>query len=180
MDTAETVIALNLARAMKGEGEIEAEGAVARFVSPRAPVLTGPLTWRVRAARAGEEIWLDGWLKGAAVVECARCLEPVRHEVNTRFQVLLLHRDGAHGLTLEYDQDDDQERYVFGNPQVDLTTIVTEFFELAMPPAALCSPGCPGLDPETGRRRESGREDRRQRDDDPRWKALEDIDLPGE
>lgn len=179
MATPEAVIALNLSRAIRGEGEVTGHGLLDRFDSPLAPMLAGPLSWRVRVASAGDELWLDGWLEGVAVGECARCLEPVPHKVETRFQALLQYRDGAQGLILEYGQDDDQERYLFGNPQVDLTPLAAEFFELALPTASLCDLDCPGLDTATGRRREAGREESRARDHDPRWKALEDLDLPG-
>lgn len=179
MATNESVIALNLARALRGEGEVTGHGLLDRFDSPLAPKLAGPLSWRVRVAKAGDELWLDGWIEGIAVGECARCLESVRHRVETRFQALLHYRDGVQGLILEYGQDDDQERYLFGNPQVDLTALAAEFFDLAMPATSLCDQACPGLDPATGRRRDAGREESRARDNDPRWKALEDLDLPG-
>lgn len=94
-----------------------------------------------------------------AEAECGRCLEPFTLDVEVEIQELF-----AYSLDEAFD-------YGVHDDHVDLEPLIRDAVVLALPFQPVCTPDCPGLNPETGTRRVSAPED----DDvplDPRWAEL--------
>ena len=65
------------------------------------------------------------------------------------------------------------ETYPIGQDEIDLEPLVRETVLLGLPPAPLCSEDCKGPVPEAF----AGDEPEAEREPDPRWAALEDLDF---
>ena len=98
--------------------------------------------------------------------ECRRCLRPVGGTVGTSLREIF-ERDPEEGAT-----------YPLAGDEVDLAPMVREAVLLELPLAPLCRDDCAGLCPRCGA-------DRNEADcgcdltaKDPRWAALEGLDLP--
>ena len=109
---------------------------------------TGPREWDVRVFNTGgdDDFIVDGSDSGTAVLECRRCLTEVEVDVQTEFVYPMLYRPSDLPMTLDELDDDEEERLVFGNPQVDFAPLVTQLFAIEVPLTALCKPDCLGLD----------------------------------
>lgn len=145
---------LNLAsllhHAPGSESEVEAEG----YLSPSEELLeadglslAGPLEWRVRVVNTGgdEDFVVDGEVSGTAVLECRRCLTDVPVEIETDFIYPMTYRPSASQLTLDELDDEEEERLLFGDPNVDFATLLTQLFAIEVPLTALCKETCLGL-----------------------------------
>lgn len=132
--------------------------------------LAGPLTVRLRAA-LGEDggIRVTGRVNGTVVLECRRCLTPVRYELESGLEAWF-RRDGLVGPEEEgvwaFDPD---------ASEVDLRQALREELWLAVPEFALCRPECLGLCPRCGVQLESEECTCPPEEPDPRWAALEAV-----
>jgi uncharacterized protein len=130
--------------------------------------LQGPLTVRVRAT-LGEDggIRVTGEVSGSAVLECRRCLTPVRCEIESTLEAWF-RRDDLAGP---------EERGVWAfDPdasEIDLREALREELWLAVPEFALCRSDCPGLCARCGAQLESEECRCPPQAPDPRWGALE-------
>ncbi len=102
---------------------------------------------------------------------CSRCLEPISEVAQTSFSELYLWAEPA-----EVDPDDDPLPLVQAG-LIDLADAVRDAIVLAMPLAPVCTSECLGLCPTCGVRlaEEPGHE---HVDLDPRWAALQSLELP--
>lgn len=133
------------------EIEVEAEGLLVpgdELLSADGLNLAGPLEWQVRVFNTGgdDDFVVDGSVSGVAVLECRRCLTAVEVEVDTDFVYPMLYRPSDLPMTLDELDEDEEERLVFGNPQVDFAPLLTELFAIEVPLTALCKDDCLGLD----------------------------------
>lgn len=94
---------------------------------------------------------------------CGRCLADVSEPIEVEFQELFAY-PGEEETDFEV-QDD----------HVDLETLVRDAVVLSLPFQPVCQPDCPGLDPETGKRRTKSTEAENPAPIDPRWSALREI-----
>jgi len=110
--------------------------------------LAGPLEWEVRVFNTGgdDDFVVDGRVAGAAVLDCRRCLTTVEVDVETEFVYPMLYRPSDLPMMLDELDDDEEERLVFGSPQVDFAPLLTQLFAIEVPLTALCKPDCLGLD----------------------------------
>ena len=110
--------------------------------------LAGPLEWNVRVFNTGgdDDFIVDGSVAGVAVLDCRRCLTRVEVEVDTEFVYPMLYRPSDLPMRLDELDDDEEERLVFGTPQVDFAPLLTQLFAIEVPLTALCKPDCLGLD----------------------------------
>jgi uncharacterized protein len=98
----------------------------------------------VSVTAVGEgELWLSGEIAGYAIMECRRCLDPTPTPVRAYFQHMLRYQPGLEGL--EAIEEDDQEIFLFGQPDLELSPFLCEAFALELPYTALCQEDCPGL-----------------------------------
>ncbi len=103
--------------------------------------------------------------------DCRRCLEvtggPLKIDIHEIFQV---------------DAPEDSELIDFDGIQIDLVPIVRDAVVLSLPLAPLCGDDCAGPDPDrypavTEDERERERAEEAANTPDPRWAALEGLDL---
>jgi len=94
---------------------------------------------------------VHGQLKGKAIFECDRCLEPVEIEVEIRFDFF------------EEKEPTDPEnlgepllRYHDGHFELNVFQVMWEQFLLSLPEKRLCSPECKGLCPKCGKNLNAG------------------------
>lgn len=150
-------IYINLARLLREGGSAEAEGAIqeALDLGGEALPLEGQAPWRVSVTRvSGEhehEFWMSGEIAGNAILECRRCLTPTPTPIRAHFQNLLRYAPGVEGL--EVLEQDDEEIFLFGHPNLDLQPLLTEAFALELPITVLCKEDCKGLCPVCGANR---------------------------
>lgn len=143
----------------------------------RALELTAPAAHRygeaVAAVPEGTDIAIEGRVESVhdgilatgdihtvATAECVRCLEPLKVPIDADFQELFAYLD----------QDGYDNAVV--DEHIDLGPIVRDQVVLALPFQPMCSPDCPGLDPETGEKRPAGWQETTEDRIDPRWEAL--------
>ena len=146
-----------------------------REVAFRAPA---PATWGegLVAVREGEQVdvaaRLESVHEGILVTAdidtaydgiCGRCLTEIREPLQVEFQELFAY-PGQEAADLEV-QDD----------HVDLETEVRDAIVLSLPFQPVCRPDCPGLDPDTGERRDEDAGAAPRETLDPRWAALAEL-----
>ena len=126
----------------------------------------------------GEQIHVDVRLEGlhdgilvsaevdtVAYAECVRCLDPVEIDVQVEFQELFAY------------SPDEAFDFVVRDDQLDLEPVVRDAVVLSLPFQPVCRPDCPGLDPLTGERLPDGFEQEIEEVLDPRWAALQALEL---
>lgn len=104
-----------------------------------------PLQVRLEAQYAGRDVLVRGTLRGAAELDCSRCLKPVLVPVEE--EVALLFRPGITEVEAE-----DAEIYVLPErgDELDLSGVIREQVVLSAPQFAVCEEACRGLCPKCG------------------------------
>jgi uncharacterized protein len=128
------------------------------------------LTVGVRLESVMEGVLVTGVVRGTAVGECVRCLEPLSEELTVRVQELFLYPERARAA--EDMGDDEDEQYVLEEDLADLEPAVRDSVVTALPFQPLCRPDCPGLCSECGARLADD-PDHHHDVVDPRWSALQ-------
>ena len=127
----------------------------------------------VRLESVVEGVLVTGSVQGTATGACVRCLDPVSHDVDARFQELFAYADrNAHHQ--EVGDEDAAEEYLIEDGLIDLEPVLRDAVVPALPFQPVCRPDCPGLCSECGMRLV---EDPDHAHDviDPRWAALTDL-----
>jgi uncharacterized protein len=126
---------------------------------------------------------LDGVLASVNVdysvnAECARCLEPLEWQDSCEIVELYLYpetdsrgREVPGAAADSGDGDSESITRFVQNDSIDLEEVIRDAIVLDLPLKPLCDPGCEGLCPTCGEKRESGNHDHQVTD--PRWAALE-------
>jgi len=125
-----------------------------------------------RLAPAGEErFYFSGRLRGAATLECRRCLTDVPVTVEDEVHFLVA---PAGDVTAE----DDPDVYVYGDGayELDLRPAVRENWLLDVPAFVQCSDDCHGLCLQCGTDLNAGACDCAPATTDPRWDTLRNAD----
>jgi uncharacterized protein len=100
--------------------------------------------------------------------ECARCLEPVRQQVDVRLQELFAYS--------AEDGPDAADGYALQGDLLDLEPALHDALVLALPLAPLCREGCPGLCVECGvPLAKAGPDHGHGPAPDPRWARLQQV-----
>jgi uncharacterized protein len=128
------------------------------------------LTVGVRLESVMEGVLVTGVVRGTAVGECVRCLEPLSEELTVRVQELFLYPERARAA--EDMGDDEDEQYVLEEDLADIEPAVRDSVVTALPFQPLCRPDCPGLCSECGARLADD-PDHHHDVVDPRWSALQ-------
>ena len=132
-----------------------------------------PLAVDVRLESVVEGVLVTGSVRGTATGACVRCLDPISHDVEGRFQELFAYADrGAHRQ--EVGDEDAAEEHQIEDGLIDLEPVLRDAVVPALPFQPVCRPDCPGLCSECGMRLA---EDPGHAHDviDPRWAALTDL-----
>jgi len=112
--------------------------------------LAGNLRLQGRVLKAGEEMVLDGVLRGAFKLTCSRCLkqfvQPLEFPVSATYVQTTEFPPGARADAAF----DDDARIAFLGDDIDLIAGVREDLMLNIPLKPLCSEDCRGLCPRCG------------------------------
>ncbi len=110
--------------------------------------LRGPIKWRLLVVNTGgdDDFVLEGSARGTTVLECRRCLTDVDIDIKTSFVYPMKYRPSDHPLELDqFDEDGKEDVLVFGAPQVDFASFITQMLAIEQPITALCKDNCLGL-----------------------------------
>jgi uncharacterized protein len=118
------------------------------------------------------DIRLKGSFRGIFQAPCARCVEPVEHELAEDFDLLFrpaeVDANGAeHAITTP-----ETEIGYYENGGLALEDVLREQVLLSLPAKTLCQPDCKGLCPRCGLNRNETACSCEQGPSDPRWEAL--------
>ncbi|PZA06590.1 MULTISPECIES: DUF177 domain-containing protein [unclassified Meiothermus] len=145
---------INLSRLLREGGTAESRGEMqgAIHAGEERFELDGRTLWKTSVTALGDgEFWLSGEIAGKVVMECARCLEPTPAAVRAYFQHMLRYEPGRDQVELI--EEDEEEIYLFGHPDLDLSPFLCEAYITAMPFTVLCKEDCKGLCPVCGANR---------------------------
>ncbi len=107
--------------------------------------LDGALAVTISVSSSGSKYILDGRLKGTVILECDRCLESYRRQLETEFRIVLVARADEDGQTeVELFREDLEEGFI-SDFVLDLAEITREQVFLALPMKNLCRKDCAGL-----------------------------------
>ena len=122
-----------------------------------------------------EDIRLVGSVQAHLEFSCARCLNPVAHDVNRSFD-LIFRPQGvdrrAHEVSIS---EAETEIGYYQGEGLLLEDALREQVLLETPVRALCSENCKGLCPQCGRNLNQEQCDCGPQTSDPRWEALSEI-----
>lgn len=154
-----SIQSINLSRLLREGGSTEAKGELGGplQLGNASIALEGNAVWKASVVSVsgevghGHEFWVSGEVAGNALMECRRCLKPTSTPVRAHFQHMLRYQSGLHQL--EVVEEGDEEIFLFGHPDLDLTPFLSEAFALELPYTALCREDCKGLCPVCGANR---------------------------
>ena len=122
-----------------------------------------------------EDIRLVGNVEAHLEFNCARCLDPVGHDVDKSFD-LIFRPQGVDRRAAEVSINEaETEIGYYQGEGLMLEDALREQVLLATPVRALCREDCKGLCPQCGRNRNLEPCSCEQHVSDPRWNALHDI-----
>lgn len=148
-----------------GASQAPAASGAEREAGASEEEIAEPFRFDVRACRVGDDLLLEGEMRGRLSLECSRCgkrydhalrepwrlrLEPVdeRAEIDPDGEAAL----GRNGLCL----GEDLEAGWYRGPLLRLDEFFGELIALAMPLQPLCDEACPGVCPHCGAPRAVG------------------------
>uniref|UniRef100_A0A7V3YLY1 DUF177 domain-containing protein n=1 Tax=Candidatus Caldatribacterium californiense TaxID=1454726 RepID=A0A7V3YLY1_9BACT len=138
-------------------------------------LFTQPVQIEVHLVNCGSEILVEGRLRTALLLHCARCLEPFLYPMDIPFRLELRN---ASRLTRPSDFEAEAEETVevryFTEEEnyVDVTQEIQEIVLLNVPMKPLCRPDCRGLCPVCGGNRNEVQCRCEEQEIDPRLVAL--------
>lgn len=127
-----------------------------------------PVELDLRLEAVMEGVLVTGTASAVLEGECARCLEPIRDELEVRFQELFVYDD----IRDSAEAEEDDEVSMLQDDLVDLEPLLRDAVVLALPFQPLCQDDCPGLCPECGVRLIDEPDHAHEAPIDPRWAAL--------
>ncbi|UCD57328.1 MAG: DUF177 domain-containing protein [Candidatus Hydrogenedentota bacterium] len=111
--------------------------------------LTQPLTFAARARKTGDDVYMEGNLRGVVNSQCSRCLTsfnlPLDMDVNVIY-VPEKERLGKEGNVLEPDSN----LSFYEGDAIDLLREVKDLIHVNLPIKPICRPDCRGLCPRCG------------------------------
>ena len=128
-----------------------------------------PVEIDLRLEAVMEGVLVTGTARAGLEGECARCLEPIRDDVEAGFQELYVYIEHQ----TSHDEDDDVSR--LQDDLVDLEPQLRDAVVLELPFQPMCEPNCPGLCPECGARLAEDPDHAHEAPIDPRWAGLADL-----
>jgi uncharacterized protein len=122
-----------------------------------------PLEISVLLESVHEGILVSGQIETTAHADCVRCLEPTTFALVVPLQELFAYLP------------DEAYDYVVVQDEIDLDQVVRDQVVIELPFQPVCSEDCPGLDPETGLKRDGESDRSKTTPIDPRWAKLGDV-----
>jgi uncharacterized protein len=116
-----------------------------------------------------------GHLTGEIELACSRCLEPFTLPIASDFDLRYVPRVENVGEGEREVEEDDLATAFYDDEQIDLTQLIMEQLQLALPMKALCSDACKGLCPNCGTNLNTGSCGCNLKWEDPRFAALRNL-----
>jgi uncharacterized protein len=129
------------------------------------------LTVGFRLESVSEGVLVSGVVRGTAIGECVRCLDPIAEEVTVRVQELFGYPERLFAAAQAGDDELADEESVLDGELADIEPAVRDCVVTALPFRPLCRPDCPGLCPRCGARL-AEEPDHTHQEVDPRWSTL--------
>jgi DUF177 domain-containing protein len=135
-----------------------------------------PIEAKVSFYRAGTDVFIEGSLVARIEATCARCAEEFDASSERSFRYVLapkvLGDEADGGLTTE-----DLEYSLYSGDEIDLSPLIYEQLQLALPTRPLCREDCRGLCPRCGANLNRGDCGCRAESFDPRLARLRELKL---
>lgn len=125
----------------------------------------------IRLEAVMEGVLVSGTVSAPLEGECARCLDPITQRFESDFQELFVYPDTRSGG----EAGEDEHR--LEGDLIDLEPVVRDAVVLNLPLYPLCQDDCPGLCSECGARLADAGPDHRHDAVDPRWAALQGLNV---
>lgn len=122
-----------------------------------------------------KDIRLSGGLEASFELACARCLEPVQHEVEHKFDLLYRPQGADAGREELSVTSAEAEISYYQGEGLLLEDALREQVLLALPLKLICREDCKGLCPHCGKSLNFDRCSCAEAMEDPRWSALKEI-----
>ena len=122
-----------------------------------------------------KDIRLRGRLSTGLELQCARCLEPVKQDVNRDFELLYRPQGSDAGRDELSVTDAEAEIGYYQGEGVLLEDVLREQVLLAIPLKVTCRPDCKGLCPQCGKNLNQEQCSCSNEVEDPRWAALKQV-----
>jgi uncharacterized protein len=110
--------------------------------------VAAPLQVDMTHLRAGDELFFNGVIHGEAIGQCGRCLEEYSFPLVREFSVVLAPQPPL-GRETELSYDELSASFYSGET-IDVSALVYEQTQLALPNPPLCREDCKGLCPQCG------------------------------
>lgn len=133
-----------------------------------------PVELDLRLEAVMEGVLVTGTANAVVEGECARCLAPIRDDVEVTLQELFVYDDA--GGEDAPDGEDDEVSKLRGD-LLDLEQPLRDAVVLALPFQPLCREDCPGLCPECGARLADEPDHTHDAAVDPRWAKLTELGM---
>ena len=121
------------------------------------------------------DIRIAGDLRTRVELACARCLEPIAHEIDRKFDLLYRPQGSDAGKEEMSVTAAEAEISYYQGEGLLLEDVLREQVLLAVPLKAICREDCKGLCPHCGQNLNQRQCTCAEPLDDPRWAALKDI-----
>jgi uncharacterized protein len=122
-----------------------------------------------------KDIRLRGRLSTGLELPCARCVEPVREDVNREFELLYRPLGADAGRDELSVTDAEAEIGYYQGEGILLEDVLREQVLLAIPLKVTCRPDCKGLCPQCGKNLNQEQCSCSTEIEDPRWAALKQV-----
>ncbi|HEX6246586.1 MAG TPA: YceD family protein [Nocardioidaceae bacterium] len=129
-----------------------------------------PVELDLRLEAVMEGVLVTGTARAELTGECARCLEPLRDDVEVDLQELFAYEESD---TAADEEEDDAGR--LEGDLLDLEPLLRDAVVLSLPFQPLCRDDCPGLCIECGARLAEDPDHQHEAAIDPRWSALREL-----
>lgn len=116
-----------------------------------------------------------GHLTGEVELSCSRCLEPFALPIVSDFDLRYVPRVENAGEGEQEVEEDDLATAFYENDEIDLSQLIMEQIQLALPMKPLCTETCMGLCPQCGTNLNTGTCNCNQKWEDPRFAALKSM-----
>ena len=111
--------------------------------------LDEPLALKGRAARTGEDVYVEGTLTGSLNSECSRCLVNFRMPLDLDLNIVFApQKEGMEEDNDALEQDENLSYY--SGDSIDLVQEIKDLILVTLPIKPICRPDCKGLCPQCG------------------------------
>jgi len=137
--------------------------------------LTGYVSARGTVEKHAGWFEIHGFVKGSAVIDCSRCLEPVARQLSIPFNIRFVRpNNGGEANEREVDSEN-LDLSELESDDIDLTEVIREQILLDLPEQVYCKEDCKGLCQKCGANRNLRDCKCENEAVDPRWAALKDL-----